>query len=58
MLAWLAAMGQDFWVIAASFFEGVGEDRQTVEGTVFIDGLGEGCTAPLKLDHQMGFLKA
>ena len=37
-----AAVVQDVGVVAAGVFEGVGEDRQAVEGAVVVDGLGKG----------------
>ena len=42
MLARLPAMVQDVGVIAASVFEGIGEDGQAVEGAVVVDGLSQG----------------
>jgi hypothetical protein len=32
-------MGQDVGVVASGFFKGVGQDGQTVEGTVIVNGL-------------------
>lgn len=40
MLAGLAAVIQDIGVGTAGFFEGVGKDGHSVEGTVIVDGLG------------------
>src|SRR5271156_4922924 len=37
-----STMAQDVCVGAAGVFQGVGEDGQAVEGTVGVDGLGEG----------------
>src|SRR6266545_5147937 len=44
MAFWLAAVSQDVDVVAPSVFEGVGENRHTVEGTLVVAGLGD-------LDH-------
>src|SRR5271165_5617954 len=41
MVARLPAVAQDVLVRAASVFQGVGQDRQAVEGAVGVDGLGE-----------------
>ena len=38
MLARLAAVGQNVGVVAARFFEGVGQDAQAVEGPLLVDG--------------------
>jgi hypothetical protein len=37
MLAPAAAMRQDFLISAAGVFQGVGQDRQAVEGAVVVD---------------------
>ena len=37
-----AAMAQDVLVATAHFRKGVGQFRQPLEGTVILDGLGEG----------------
>jgi hypothetical protein len=34
-------VGQDFGVRTASFFQGIGQDRQAVEGSVVVDALGQ-----------------
>src|SRR5260370_1202871 len=36
-----SAMGKNIAVVAAGLFEGVGEDRQAVEGPVLVHGLGK-----------------
>ncbi len=36
-----AAVGQDVFVLASRVLEGVGQDRQSVEGTLLVDALGE-----------------
>jgi hypothetical protein len=41
MLAGLAAVVQDVGIVAARFFQGVGQDRQTVKYPVIINGLGD-----------------
>jgi hypothetical protein len=41
MLTALPAVVEDVGVCAAGFFQGVGENRETIEGAVGIDGLGE-----------------
>ncbi len=41
MRPWPAAMCQDFGVIAAGVFEGVGQDRQVLEAAVFVDLVGQ-----------------
>jgi hypothetical protein len=41
VLARLAAVVQDVGVVAAGVFEGVGKDRQAVEGAVGVDRLGQ-----------------
>ena len=42
MLTRLAAVLKDIGVVAAGVFEGIGEDREAVEGAVVVDGLGKG----------------
>src|ERR1700677_461571 len=41
MQPWPPAMGQDFRVGAASIFQNVSQHRETVEGTVIVNSLGE-----------------
>src|SRR6516162_8765698 len=42
MRPWRSAMVQDFWVVAASFLQGIGKDRQAVEGIVVVNPLSQG----------------
>jgi len=37
---WPAQVGEDVGVVATCFFEGVGQHRQTVEGSAIVDALG------------------
>ena len=41
MRAWPSAMGQQVGVGAASFLQGVGQDRKAVEGTLVVDILSQ-----------------
>src|SRR5215472_11000474 len=34
---WLATVCKDVGVVATGFFQGVGQDRQAVEGPIFVD---------------------
>jgi hypothetical protein len=40
MFASRPTVAEDVLILAAGFFEGIGENRQTVESTVVVDGLG------------------
>jgi hypothetical protein len=42
MLATRTAVGQDVGVVATCVFQGVGQDRHQVEGSLIVDRLGEG----------------
>ena len=42
MLPWLAAVIQNVAVVATHFFQSVSQDRQAVEGTLPVGGLGKG----------------
>src|SRR4051812_30949432 len=42
VFARLPAVKQDVRVVAAGFFQRIGEDRHAVEGTVGVDAVGEG----------------
>lgn len=41
MLSGSAAVAEDVLVRAAGFFQGVGQHRQAVEGSLLVDGLSE-----------------
>jgi len=41
MLTGLAAVGQDFGILATGLFKSVGQDGKMFEGTVLVDGLGK-----------------
>jgi hypothetical protein len=42
MLARLPAVVQDIGIVAAGVFESVSKDGEAVEGSVIVDGLGQG----------------
>src|SRR5262245_60917995 len=41
MLSWVAAVGKNIAVDATCFFKGIGKDREMVESSVIVNGLGQ-----------------